>query len=102
MADGKAKTGPGRGRRRNPSQNSSPGISQHQPQSRLTGKCEVRALRRGFDGKQIREEGETFVHEGPIGSWMEEVKPARGPTAARSATRGRAKAGSKADPEKSK
>jgi hypothetical protein len=31
----------------------------------------VRASRQGFDGKVIREPGEEFDFEGPLGSWME-------------------------------
>lgn len=42
----------------------------------------VRALRRGYDGKQIRDEGDEFEFAGPLGSWMEPIDadaPRRGP-----------------------
>jgi hypothetical protein len=45
---------------------------------------QVRATRKGYDGKEIREEGDVFPFAGKLGSWMEEVdsdddKSKRGP-----------------------
>jgi hypothetical protein len=33
----------------------------------------VKATKRGFCGKQVREAGEVFEFEGKLGSWMEAV-----------------------------
>lgn len=43
----------------------------------------MRAIARGYDGRQMREKDEVFPFTGPLGSWMEEVdsdddKPRRG------------------------
>ncbi len=45
----------------------------------------VKAKTRGYAGGEIREPGEVFYFEGPLGSWMEKVeesKPAPAPKAA--------------------
>lgn len=42
--------------------------------------AKVKAVKRGFDGKRVREIGEVFEFEGKPGSWMElveEKKPAK-------------------------
>jgi hypothetical protein len=34
----------------------------------------VRALAKGFCGRDVREPGEVFQYKGPLGSWMERVE----------------------------
>lgn len=36
----------------------------------------VRALKKGYDGKQLREKGDVFDYEGKLGSWMEPLEKA--------------------------
>jgi hypothetical protein len=40
-------------------------------------KGEVTAIARGYAGGTIREVGETFHYEGPLGSWMEPIEKAK-------------------------